>query len=113
MGSQRPLGDGVMTKRDYYEVLEVSRNSSDGELKKAFRKLARKNHPDKNPDDSEAEGRFKEIQEAYAVLSNPQQRRNYDTFGHESPGGNPFGSGGFQGVNKSFLIIILANFPSY
>lgn len=88
-----------MTKRDYYEVLEVSRNSSDDELKKAFRILARKNHPDKNPDDAEAENRFKEIQEAYAVLSNPQQRRNYDRFGHESPGGNPFGSSGFQGVN--------------
>ena len=112
MGSQRPLGDGVMTKRDYYEVLEVSRNSNDDELKKAFRTLARKNHPDKNPDDAEAENRFKEIQEAYAVLSNPQQRQNYDTFGHESPGGNPFGRSGFQGVNISMDDLFSGGFDS-
>jgi molecular chaperone DnaJ len=86
-------------KRDYYEVLGVGKDASDGDLKKAFRSLARKHHPDKNPDDSEAEHLFKEVQEAYAVLSNPDQRRQYDMFGHDSPGGSPFGPGGFQGVN--------------
>ena len=58
-------------KRDYYEVLGVSKNSSDGDIRKAFRSLARKFHPDKNPNDSEAEKKFKEVQEAYAILSNP------------------------------------------
>ena len=91
-----------MAKRDYYEVLGVGRESSDDELKKAFRSLARKNHPDKNPDDPDAESRFKEIQEAYAVLSNPEQRSRYDMFGHDAPGGGPFGPGGFEGVNISF-----------
>tara|TARA_B100001750_G_scaffold227433_1_gene221069 strand:+ start:484 stop:1632 length:1149 start_codon:yes stop_codon:yes gene_type:complete len=91
-----------MAKRDYYDVLGVSRESSDAELKKAFRSLARKNHPDKNQDDPEAESRFKEIQEAYAVLSNAEQRRRYDMFGHDAPGGGPFGPGGFEGVNISF-----------
>lgn len=91
-----------MTKRDYYEVLGVARDASDSDLKKAFRTLARRNHPDKNPDDPEAETRFKEIQEAYAVLSNKDQRKNYDMFGHDSPRGSPFGPSGFQGVDISF-----------
>ena len=86
-------------KRDYYEILGVDKDATESQLKKAFRSLARKFHPDKNPDDSEAEHLFKEVQEAYAVLSNPDQRRQYDMFGHESPGGSPFGPGGFQGVN--------------
>ena len=86
-------------KRDYYEVLGVSKDANEDELKKSFRSLARKYHPDKNPDDSEAEQLFKEVQEAYAVLSNSEQRRQYDMFGHDSPGGSPFGPGGFQGVN--------------
>jgi molecular chaperone DnaJ len=102
----------MMAKRDYYEILGVSRNADDAELKKAFRTLARRNHPDKNPDDPTAEDRFKEIQEAYAVLSNPQQRQNYDMFGHDSPGGNPFGSGGFQGVNISMDDIFSGGFDS-
>lgn len=101
-----------MSKRDYYEVLEVGKDASDAELKKAFRTLARRNHPDKNPDDPDAENRFKEIQEAYAVLSNPDQRRNYDMFGHESPGGNPFGPGGFQGVNISMDDLFGGGFDS-
>ena len=93
-------GDSQMAdKRDYYEVLGVSKDANEAELKKAFRALARKFHPDKNPDDAESEQLFKEVQEAYAVLSNPQQRRQYDMFGHDSPGGSPFGPGGFQGVN--------------
>ena len=61
-------------KRDYYEVLGVSKDASESDLKKAFRSLARKHHPDKNPDDTDAERLFKEVQEAYAVLSNPEQR---------------------------------------
>jgi len=88
-------------KRDYYKVLGVGRKADDAELKKAFRSLARKFHPDKNPDDSEAEKKFKEVQEAYAILSVPEERRKYDMFGHDRPGGSPFGSGGFQTVNIS------------
>jgi molecular chaperone DnaJ len=91
----------MSNKRDYYEVLGVSKTASDSEIKKAFRSLARKFHPDKNPGDEEAESRFKEVQEAYAILSNKDQRRQYDTFGHNRPDGNPFGSG-FQGVNINF-----------
>ena len=89
-------------KRDYYEVIGLEKNSSQAEVKSAFRSLARKHHPDKNPDDTDSERRFKEIQEAYAILSNPQERRKYDMFGHDRPGGSPFGSSGFQGVNISF-----------
>ena len=62
-------------KRDYYEVLGVGRNASEGDITGAFRSLARKYHPDKNPDDSEAEKKFKEVQEAYAILSNQEERR--------------------------------------
>ena len=102
-----------MTKRDYYEVLRVSRDVSDKEIKDAFRSLARKNHPDKNPDDPDSETRFKEIQEAYAVLSNADQRRRYDMFGHEQPGGSPFGSGGFQGVNISMDDLFNGGFESF
>lgn len=99
-------------KRDYYEVLGVDRKASDPELKKAFRSMARKYHPDKNPDDSEAEARFKEVQEAYAILSNPEERRKYDMFGHDRPGGSPWGAGGFQGVNISFDDIFGGGFDS-
>ena len=88
-------------KRDYYDVLGISRNASDGDITKAFRSLARKYHPDKNPDDAEAEKKFKEVQEAFAILSNKDERRKYDTFGHSGPGSSPFGPGGFQGVNIS------------
>ena len=91
----------MTSKRDYYEVLGVSKKASNSEIKKAFRTLARKYHPDKNPGDEEAEALFKEVQEAYAILSNEEQRRQYDTFGHNRPDGNPFGSG-FQGVNINF-----------
>ena len=99
-------------KRDYYEVLGVSKGASESDLKKAFRSLARKHHPDKNPDDPDAERLFKEVQEAYAVLSNPEQRRQYDMFGHDSPGGSPFGPGGFQGVNINLDDLFSGGFES-
>jgi len=102
----------VADKRDYYDVLGLEKNSSDTEIKSAFRSLARKHHPDKNPDDPDSERRFKEIQEAYAILSNPQERRKYDMFGHDRPGGSPFGSSGFQGVNISFDDLFGGGFES-
>ena len=99
-------------KRDYYEVLGVNRKASDSDLKKAFRSKAREFHPDKNPDDPEAEACFKEVQEAYAILSNPDERRKYDMFGHDRPGGSPWGAGGFQGVNISIDDIFGGGFDS-
>ena len=69
-------------KRDYYEVLGVSQNASDDDLKKSFRRLAMKYHPDRNPDDADAEDKFKEASEAYEVLTDPEKRAAYDRFGH-------------------------------
>lgn len=86
-------------KRDYYEVLGVERNADDATLKKAYRKLAKKYHPDMNPGDKEAEAKFKEATEAYGVLSDPDKRRQYDQFGHaafENGGGGAGGFGGFD-----------------
>ncbi len=85
-------------KRDYYDVLGVSKGASDDELKKAYRKLAKKYHPDANPDNKEAEAKFKEAQEAYAVLSDADRRRQYDQFGHAAfeNGGAGGGFGGFD-----------------
>ena len=71
-----------MSKRDYYEILEVERTSSDGEIKSSYRKLALKYHPDRNPDDKDAEERFKECAEAYSVLADASKRSAYDRFGH-------------------------------
>lgn len=82
-------------KRDYYEVLGVSRTASDDELKKAYRKLAKQHHPDLNPGNKEAEAKFKEANEAYAVLSDADKRRNYDQYGHAGVDGQGFG--GFEG----------------
>ncbi|HLU88818.1 MAG TPA: DnaJ domain-containing protein, partial [Cyclobacteriaceae bacterium] len=83
-----------MTKRDYYEVLGVSKGAPQDEIKKAYRKMAIKYHPDKNPDDPQAEEKFKEAAEAYEVLSNPEKRQRYDQFGHQGLGGNSgFGGG--------------------
>lgn len=102
----------MAAKRDYYEVLGVSKDADDAALKKAFRSLARRYHPDKNPDDDEAEKLFKEVQEAYAVLSNADQRRQYDMFGHDAPGGSPFGQGGFEGVNINLEDLFSGGFES-
>jgi molecular chaperone DnaJ len=93
-----------LSKRDYYEVLGVDRGINDAGLKKAYRKLALESHPDRNPDDPEAEDRFKELSEAYAVLSDPDKRVRYDRFGHQGVGaGGPqagdFGDlGGFTDI---------------
>ena len=83
-------------KRDYYEVLGVSKTATDAEIKKAFRVLAKKYHPDMNPGDKEAEAKFKEAQEAYAVLSDAEKRRQYDQFGHAAFDGGAGGAGGFD-----------------
>ena len=76
-----------MSKRDYYEVLGVGKTASDPDIKKAYRSLAVKFHPDKNPGDAEAEEKFKECAEAYSVLSDSQKRSQYDRFGHAGMGG--------------------------
>lgn len=87
-----------MSKRDYYEVLEISKSASAEEIKKSYRKMAIKFHPDKNPGDKEAEEKFKEAAEAYEVLSDDQKRARYDQFGHAGMSGNGgFGGGGFGG----------------
>ena len=78
-----------MSKKDYYDVLGVGRSATKDELKKAYRKLAMKYHPDRNPDDSKAAEKFKELSEAYEILSDDQKRQTYDNFGHD-------------GVNSSF-----------
>ncbi len=87
-----------MSKRDYYEVLGVAKTADDKEIKKAYRKLAIKHHPDKNPDDNQAEDKFKEAAEAYEVLSDTQKKSRYDQFGHAGMGGAASGGhGGFGG----------------
>ncbi len=88
----------MANKRDYYEVLGVDKSADESALKKAYRKLAIKYHPDKNPGDKEAEEKFKEVAEAYDVLSDPQKRARYDQFGHAGLGGAS-GGGGYGGMN--------------
>ena len=83
-----------MAKRDYYEVLGLQKGASEDEIKKTFRKLAMKYHPDRNPDDKAAEEKFKEINEAYAVLSDAEKKEKYDRFGHAGVDPNAgFGQG--------------------
>ncbi|HVS39252.1 MAG TPA: J domain-containing protein [Gemmataceae bacterium] len=104
--------------RDLYDILGVPRNASEADIKKAYRKLARQHHPDRNPGDKQAEARFKEIQSAYDVLGDKQKRENYDRFGTAEPGGfagggSPFGRGGqsFSGnVNPEDLSDLLRQF---
>src|SRR5512146_235285 len=95
-----------MAARDYYEVLGVKRNASEGEIKKAYRRLARKFHPDVNPGDKRAVERFKEVQEAYEVLSDADKRKTYDRYGfyrEGQPGPDPGQPGaGFPGFDFDF-----------
>ncbi len=88
-------------KRDYYEVLGVQKGASDEEIKKAFRRQSKKYHPDLNPGDKNAEEKFKEVNEAYQVLSDPEKKANYDRFGHVGVDPN-FGGGGFNGAGFDF-----------
>jgi molecular chaperone DnaJ len=93
-----------MAKRDYYKVLGVAKNVSDNEIKKAYRKLAMKHHPDRNPDSKDAEARFKEVKEAYEMLSDPQKRAAYDQFGHAGVDPNMAGTAqqDFGGFAEAF-----------
>ncbi len=86
-----------MSKRDYYDILGVARDSSEKDIKKAYRRVAMKHHPDRNPDNKESEEKFKEASEAYEVLSDAQKRSAYDQFGHDAVSGNA-GAGGFGGA---------------
>ena len=101
-----------MAKRDYYEVLGVDKNASADDIKKAYRKMAIKYHPDKNPGDKEAEEKFKEAAEAYSVLSDADKKARYDQFGHSGvEGAGPDFSGGFGNLNDieylAFLLLVL------
>ena len=94
-----------MAKRDYYEILGISRDATEDDIKKAYRKLALKHHPDRNPESKEAEEKFKEASEAYQVLSDPQKRATYDQFGHVEgvgQGFSGFGSRGFPDLSEIF-----------
>ena len=90
-----------MSKRDYYEILGVARDSSEKDIKKAYRRVAMKFHPDRNPDDKDSEEKFKEASEAYEILSDSQKRAAYDQYGHDAVSGNA-GAGGFGGGNGNF-----------
>ena len=90
-----------MSKRDYYEILGVQRDASEKDIKKAYRRVAMKYHPDRNPDDKDAEEKFKEASEAYEILSDAQKRSAYDQFGHDAVSGNA-GAGGFGGGGGNF-----------
>ncbi|NNG25158.1 molecular chaperone DnaJ [Telluria aromaticivorans] len=99
-----------MAKRDFYEILGVAKNASEDDIKKSYRKLAMKYHPDRNPDNKEAEEKFKEVKEAYEMLTNPEKREAYDRYGHAGVdpnmggggGGGGFGAGGFGDLGDIF-----------
>ena len=91
-----------MAKRDFYEILGVAKNASEDEIKKSYRKLAMKYHPDRNPDSKESEEKFKEVKEAYEMLTNPEKREAYDRYGHAGVDPNMGGGGGFGGGAGGF-----------
>ena len=89
--------------KDYYNILGVDKNASESEIKKSYRKLSKEYHPDLNPNNKEAEEKFKDIAEAYSVLSDPEKRSNYDRFGNPNGGGNPFGGMDMDDIFSSFF----------
>ena len=93
-----------MSKRDFYEVLGVSRDASERDIKKAYKRLAMKYHPDRNQGDESAADKFKEVKEAYEILTDPQKKAAYDQYGHAAfeQGGGGFGGGGFGGGGADF-----------
>ncbi len=101
-----------MSKRDYYEVLGVEKGAGDDELKKAYRRLAMKHHPDRNPDDAEAEAKFKEAKEAYEILSDGQKRAAYDQYGHAGVDGSA-GMGGGGGPVASATSSVMCSAISF
>src|SRR3990170_2379237 len=101
-GPAVPHRGAQMGRRDYYEVLGVQRTCTLEDLKRVYRKLALEYHPDRNPGNQEAEERFKEVNEAYSVLSDPQRREQYDMYGHAAPSGQGFEGFGFTGVEEIF-----------
>ena len=92
-----------MANTDLYAVLEVGHDASGEELKRNYRRLARQYHPDNNPGDAAAEARFKEVSQAYEILSDPERRANYDRFGSDVGAGNPFGAGSVQDIFDMFF----------
>ena len=101
-----------MSKRDYYEILGVSKDVSEKDLKKAYRRVAMKHHPDRNPDDKAAEENFKEANEAYEILSDSQKRGAYDQYGHagvDGSAGGGFGGGGGGAGNFSDIFIFISH----
>ena len=99
-----------MAKRDYYDVLGINKNASPSDIKSAYRKLAVKYHPDKNPGDKVAEDKFKEASEAYGILSDKSKKENYDNFGHAAFENSGGGQGGFRGFSGSDFSDIFEDF---